>query len=952
MANFMAQTNFLKAWFLQAILFSSSLVFLVSACMHVQVSAQTPTTKVGRLDIFFGDNFSTQKPTKTQYNYLVSDSGERINISVNPELTSEYGGLAKLNGQRVEVSFMQPSISLQDTEKNPIPVQSIKPAASKTNLAKLQDTYYPVGVQKFVTVLCRFADSTGVTPHQPDFYRGMLGSTAPGLDNYWKEVSYGKLGVDGTTVAGWYNLPGTRASYFSSPDTIDLVKLRNDCISVADNDVNFGNFQGITMAFNQNLDGPAWGSRTYMMLDGVEKYYASMWMPEYPGYQEQHVYAHEMGHGFGLPHSSGDYGLDYDSQWDVMSNGAKNVDPTYGKIAPHTIGDYKDYINLFGPNRVVYQYDLTVPKTFDLERMAQPVSTTNPQVIYLVSPNASSTQRVFTLESRMFAGYDVNLPGEAVIAHNINYGRDNWAQVLDVDQNGNPNDSGAMWTAGETYSNSVNDLAFKINSKSSSSFNVTVGTASPSVVISSPQSAAKFNSGQAINITTTTADIDGTVSKVEFYDGTVKIGEDTSAPFSFNWSNPTDGFHQIVAKAIDNSNLTKNSETIHVSVGTLGLTNKYYFTWNDTKNGNHAWNLVGNPSTSTPANVTIKIAGQTVGTQAIAPGQSWTPEFGNIQAGPVEVTSDQPVFTTQRVLYGNSFNEMAGIPSNQLSTKYYFTWNDSANGNNTWNLIANPSTNTQAAEVEVRVNGYPMANKTINPGESWNPIFPGIVSGPVEIESLNNVTIYASQRVLTKSGSFNEFPGIPANTLTNKYYFTWNDTKNGNSAWTLVSNPSTKDSASVTIKIAGQVKGSKQLYPGETWTPFVADTLGGPVEVSSDLPVLASQRVIYNGSFNEFSGIASNSLAKKYYFTWNDTKNGNSAWTLVGNPSTSTSANVTIKIAGQTVGTQNIPAGQSWTPSFVGIQAGPVEVTSDQPIFATQRVLYGSSFNEFPGILT
>ena len=36
----------------------------------------------------------------------------------------------------------------------------------------------------------------------------------------------------------------------------------------------------------------------------------------------------------------------------------------------------------------------------------------------------------------------------------------------------------------------------------------------------------------------TASDADGSVTKVEFFAGTVKIGEDTEAPYEAVWSNP------------------------------------------------------------------------------------------------------------------------------------------------------------------------------------------------------------------------------------------------------------------------------------------------------------------------------------------------------------------------------------------------------------------------------
>jgi len=56
------------------------------------------------------------------------------------------------------------------------------------------------------------------------------------------------------------------------------------------------------------------------------------------------------------------------------------------------------------------------------------------------------------------------------------------------------------------------------------------------------------------------------VSKVEFYDGVNKLGEDTTAPYSYNWSNPTLGAHTLKAKAIGSDATSGTSEPITVIV--------------------------------------------------------------------------------------------------------------------------------------------------------------------------------------------------------------------------------------------------------------------------------------------------------------------------------------------------------------------------------------------------
>jgi len=57
-------------------------------------------------------------------------------------------------------------------------------------------------------------------------------------------------------------------------------------------------------------------------------------------------------------------------------------------------------------------------------------------------------------------------------------------------------------------------------------------------------------------------DINKSISKVEFYNGTTKIGEDTSYPFSFNWTNPDVGQKKIKAVFTD-PNFNTNGMVAH-----------------------------------------------------------------------------------------------------------------------------------------------------------------------------------------------------------------------------------------------------------------------------------------------------------------------------------------------------------------------------------------------------
>jgi len=70
-----------------------------------------------------------------------------------------------------------------------------------------------IGPKPWVTILCRFANYPG-TPHPKSWYEEfMLGTNGPSMDGYFRENSYDAINLSGSVVVGWFNLPGTAASY-------------------------------------------------------------------------------------------------------------------------------------------------------------------------------------------------------------------------------------------------------------------------------------------------------------------------------------------------------------------------------------------------------------------------------------------------------------------------------------------------------------------------------------------------------------------------------------------------------------------------------------------------------------------------------------------------------------------------------------------------------------------
>ncbi|PKV50176.1 putative secreted protein (Por secretion system target) [Aquimarina sp. MAR_2010_214] len=108
----------------------------------------------------------------------------------------------------------------------------------------------------------------------------------------------------------------------------------------------------------------------------------------------------------------------------------------------------------------------------------------------------------------------------------------------------------------------------------SSSVSITVngtgGNKLPIVTITTPQSGAIFTADATINVTANASDTDGTISKVEFYNGNSLLGQDTSSPYNFNWNNVAAGSYTIKVKAVDNEGgegITSVSVTVNDNSG-------------------------------------------------------------------------------------------------------------------------------------------------------------------------------------------------------------------------------------------------------------------------------------------------------------------------------------------------------------------------------------------------
>ncbi|MEO6137219.1 MAG: glycosyl hydrolase family 18 protein [Luteimonas sp.] len=88
----------------------------------------------------------------------------------------------------------------------------------------------------------------------------------------------------------------------------------------------------------------------------------------------------------------------------------------------------------------------------------------------------------------------------------------------------------------------------------------------PVSTITAPSANAGFASGSPITISANASDADGSVARVDFYDGSNLLGRDTTAPYAVLWQGAGIGKHVLTAVAVDNRKAKGTSSPVTISV--------------------------------------------------------------------------------------------------------------------------------------------------------------------------------------------------------------------------------------------------------------------------------------------------------------------------------------------------------------------------------------------------
>lgn len=230
----------------------------------------------------------------------------------------------------------------------------------------------------------------------------------------------------------------------------------------------------------------------------------------------------------------------------------------------------------------------------------------------------------------------------------------------------------------------------------------------PSVSITSPSNNASFTLPASISINANATDSDGSISKVEFFRGADKIGEDVTSPYSITWTGMAAGTYSITAKATDDKGATTTSSAILVSVNPGSNQSPY--------NG-IAWSIPG----------TIEAENYDLGGQGIAFNELTTANQGGAyraEAVDVESNTDN----------GGGYNVGYVLTGEWLE----YTVNVSATG--TYKLDVRVAAITSGKTFHIEMNGVNVSGTITVPNtqgwDSWQTV------------SINNVSLVAGQQIM------------------------------------------------------------------------------------------------------------------------------------------------------------------------------------------------------------
>jgi len=287
-----------------------------------------------------------------------------------------------------------------------------------------------------LALMVQFSDNPAATP-AAYFDSLLFDSIGITVNDYYKTISYGQLDMVTLNLPssqGWTTAPQTYAYYVNNQNGTgsyphNSQKLVEDLVNLADPSIDFSKYDNDSNGFVDVLviihAGPGaektgdstdiwshkWAINPKLTNDGV---YVSSYtiQPEYltiPGDMTIGVFAHELGHAFGLPDL---YDTDYSSggigKWGIMAYGSW--------LGPGNNGGRPAEPCAWSRIQLGFATATNVTSNIDSQAITDVKSSGD---IYRLWTSGATGNEYFLVENREKTGYDSYLPGQGLLIWHI-----------------------------------------------------------------------------------------------------------------------------------------------------------------------------------------------------------------------------------------------------------------------------------------------------------------------------------------------------------------------------------------------------------------------------------------------------------------------------------------------------------------------------------------------------
>ena len=357
----------------------------------------------------------------------------------------------------------------------------------------------------WLNILLKFKDD-GDMGYTPKLIESFFSNKFPGLEDYWKWVSNGKIDISGTkTLPKIYTLPKNRKEYLDVfGKEVLTAEVDADLINIIkENKIETIGYYGLNIFYKENpSNGASTGGASIDLNNNTFKItHLNSYEPD--------VIAHEMGHGYGLEHSTNETAFNdnenYEDYYSVMGRGEwQNVDNPY--IWPRGITAYHKWqLELFNENQVLdsKNIDFSKGKTVYLHPH-QEMNISKPLVAVLrLKHNTVYTVEAFDLikyDNVSYGGSDE--PFVLIRKIEMDYGI-TFLLSTELDKV-YPSMESTEWIAGERFVDSKVGIVIDILEKKGDGFNVEI--TAPKYTVSKVMAKAVFNQAYQENYEPDTID--------------------------------------------------------------------------------------------------------------------------------------------------------------------------------------------------------------------------------------------------------------------------------------------------------------------------------------------------------------------------------------------------------------------------------------------------------------